>query len=100
VECAWKNDRVNSVNDTPISNDIRLNDSRLVDQDTHSVKHDTDESTGQGFKFYASSSDNISSSENAGNDVPRKNSSNFIRAQSSDSICNVPKAIIGGAKDG
>jgi hypothetical protein len=100
VECAWKNNGINSVNDTTISNDIRLNDGRFVDHDTHSVKHDTDGSTGQGFKFYASGSDYISSSENAGNDVSRKNSGKFIRAQSSDSICNVPKGIIGGAKDG
>jgi hypothetical protein len=100
VEGAWKNDRVNSVNDTTNSNDIRLNDGRFVDHDTHSVKHDTDGSTGQGHKFYASGSDNISSSENAGNDVSRENSGKFSRAQSTDNTCNVPKGIIGGAKDG
>jgi hypothetical protein len=89
------------VNDTTInSNDIRLNDGRFVDHDTHSVKHDTDGSTGQGFQFDAPGSNNISSSEDAGNDVSRKNCGKLSRAQSSDSICNVIKGIISGAKDG
>jgi hypothetical protein len=88
------------VNNTTRSNDIRLNDGGFVDHDTHAVKHDTDHSTGQGFKFDASGSDNISSSEDAGDDVSRKNCSKLSRGQSSDSTCNVRKGSISGAKDG
>ena len=88
------------MDDASLSDDVRLNDGRLVDHHLAIGVHDTNVVSSKSHEFHAASIDDHLRSENSGNDVSSKNSGKCGLIKSRDSVGNGSKSGIGGSKDG
>lgn len=99
-EGSWKDDSLNSVDDTSLSNDIGLDDSGVVDHDHTIHVHDLDLVTGKSHELNTSSINDHLGGEDTRNNMPGKHTGKSSLVKSGDSVGNGSESSIGWAEDG